>query len=376
MNNKLFSSKLFSFPLLMIALIFGLWLSYTTGNHLDLPGAYKISIGIMATLLFYFSSGWLLRGFIRTVRAFNHLLDNTSIEILVGGTGGLLLGVFLGLLSSYPLSMINGSGAYLTIIIFFLFGYTGLKIGVRRAADVFELLPGLGHEKTSSMDMLDQPTSKVLDTSAIIDGRIYDVCASKFLEGQLIIPIFVIEELQHIADSSDPLRRNKGRRGLELLAKMQKHPAVKIDIIEENIPEEKEVDMKLIRLCKQMNASIITTDYNLNKVAELHGIRVLNINELTNAVKVVVYPGETMQVSVLKEGKEPGQGVGYLEDGTMVVVEDAQDEIGNTLEVMVTSVFQTAAGRMIFTRKLKEEQHSNGHTAIQGVHVQEVNMYG
>ncbi|HHW60515.1 MAG TPA: TRAM domain-containing protein [Syntrophomonadaceae bacterium] len=125
-----------------------------------------------------------------------------------------------------------------------------------------------------------------------------------------------------------------------------------------------------------MNASIITTDYNLNKVAELHGIRVLNINELTNAVKVVVYPGETMQVSVLKEGKEPGQGVGYLEDGTMVVVEDAQDEIGNTLEVMVTSVFQTAAGRMIFTRKLKEEQHSNGHTAIQGVHVQEVNMYG
>lgn len=376
MTSKLFSSKLFSLPLLMIALIFGLWLSYTTGNHLGLQGAYKISIGIMAALLFYFSSGWLLLGFIRSVRAFNRLLDNTSIEILLGGIGGLLVGVFLGLLSSYPLSMIKGSGAYLTILIFFLFGYTGLKIGVRRANDVFKLLPGISHEKNSSVAIDDQPASKVLDTSAIIDGRIYDVCASKFLEGRLIIPIFVIEELQHIADSSDPLRRNKGRRGLELLAKMQKHPAVKIDIMEENIPEEKEVDMKLIRLCKQMNASIITTDYNLNKVAELHEIKVLNINELTNAVKVVVYPGENMQVSVLKEGKEPGQGVGYLEDGTMVVVEDAQDEIGNTLEVLVTSVFQTAAGRMIFTRKLKDEQHSHGHTAIQGVHVQEVNMYG
>lgn len=366
---------LFSLPLFLLALVFAWWLSYTADTYLSLQAAAKVSIGLIAFLLFYFSSGWLLRGLFRSVRAFNRLLDNTSIEILLSGAAGLLLGVFLGLLSSYPLSMIEGAGTYLTIIIFFLFGYTGLKIGVRRAADVFEFLPHMVHEKHETADS--QLGSKVMDTSAIIDGRIYDVCVSKFLEGQLVVPIFVIEELQHIADSSDPLRRTKGRRGLELLAKMQKHPSIKIDIMEGSIPEEKEVDMKLIRLCKQIDASIITTDYNLNKVAELQGIRVLNINELTNAVKVVVYPGETMQVHILKEGKEPGQGVGYLEDGTMVVVEDAQDELGNTLEVLVTSVFQTAAGRMIFTRKLKEEQQGiNGHTAMQGVHVQEVNMYG
>ncbi|HPT68543.1 MAG TPA: TRAM domain-containing protein, partial [Syntrophomonas sp.] len=197
-----------------------------------------------------------------------------------------------------------------------------------------------------------------------------------FLEGNLLVPLFVVEELQHIADSSDNLRRAKGRRGLELLSKMNQHSDIKIDIIETDIPEEKEVDMKLIRLCKQINASIITNDYNLNKVAELQGITVLNINELTNAVKVVVYPGETMSISVLKAGREPGQGVGYLEDGTMVVVEDAQHELGNNLEVLVTSVFQTAAGRMIFTRKIKEEETSLDSITLPNVKTQEVNLYG
>ncbi|MGB4304217.1 MAG: TRAM domain-containing protein, partial [Syntrophomonadaceae bacterium] len=198
-----------------------------------------------------------------------------------------------------------------------------------------------------------------------------------FLEGCLIVPTFVIEELQHIADSSDNIRRNKGRRGLELLSKMQKHSSIKIDIMDVTDPailEEREVDAKLIRLCKQLQASIITNDYNLNKVAELQGITVLNINELTNAVKMIVYPGETMHVTVIKEGKENGQGVGYLEDGTMVVVEDAQHQIGRDLEVMVTSVFQTAAGRMIFTRKVKEEAHYNNEHSLHDV--SEVNMYG
>jgi uncharacterized protein YacL len=189
------------------------------------------------------------------------------------------------------------------------------------------------------------------------------------------VPTFVIEELQHIADSSDNIRRNKGRRGLELLSKMQKHPDIKIDIMEGNNLDDKEVDQKLIRLCKRINASIITNDYNLNKVAELQGITVLNINELTNAVKVMVYPGESMHITIIKEGKEPGQGIGYLEDGTMVVVEEANDEINNELEVTVTSVFQTAAGRMIFTRKNKDE---NSHCGIgQSFHdVQEVSLYG
>jgi uncharacterized protein YacL len=272
--------------------------------------------------------------------------------------------------------MIRGPGVYLTIFSFALCCFMGVIIGSRKAVEVSRLFPSNQYEPRESEGDV-SGNYKVLDTSAIIDGRIYDVCQSKFLEGRLVVPVFVIEELQHIADSNDNLRRNKGRRGLELLSKMQKNPDIKIDIIEGNIPEEKEVDLKLVRLCKQIGASIITNDYNLNKVAELQGIRVLNINELTNAVKVVVYPGETMYINILKEGKEPGQGVGYLEDGTMVVVEEAQDELGNNMEVLVTSVFQTAAGRMIFSRKLKEENNlSITKPNLKSVPIQEVNMYG
>lgn len=363
-------------PLLFIALIFGLWVAYIGHIYFSLSIGWQISTGITAFLLFYISSGWLLIGIRRASRRFNRLLDNISIEILLGGVAGLMVGVLMGLISGYPFSMLRGAGSYLAILTFFVCGYMGLKIGVRRAFDVWNLLP-VSMTRREEEKPRESGRVKVLDTSAIIDGRIYDVCLSNFLQDLLIVPIFVIEELQHIADSSDNLRRNKGRRGLELLSKMQKHPAIKIDIIEGNIQEEKEVDMKLIRLCKQINADIITNDYNLNKVAELQGIKVLNINELSNAVKVVVYPGETMQINVLKEGKEPGQGVGYLEDGTMVVVEDAHDELGNNLEVMVTSVFQTAAGRMIFTRKVKEDSSRElVDSTLQGVQMQEVNLYG
>jgi uncharacterized protein YacL len=194
---------------------------------------------------------------------------------------------------------------------------------------------------------------KVVDTSAVIDGRIYDVCLSHFLEGILVIPSFVVEELQHIADSEDAIRRGKGRRGLDLLAKMQKHTDIRMELVDDPVPEEKEVDLKLLRLCKKLHAPIITNDYNLNKVAQLQNIQVLNLNELANAVKFIVYPGECMDVAIIKEGKEFGQGVGYLDDGTMVVVEDAKELVGKSARVVVTSVFQTAAGRMIFTRRDK-----------------------
>lgn len=366
-------SRLISVPLLLFALIIGLWVSFSTKMYLSDSPVYYVGAGVLGFLLCYAGSEWTAKTLRRGLQALNRLLDTIAIEILLGGTAGLLLGVLLGLLTGFPLSMIQHAGTYLAILSFALFGYLGLKIGARRASDVMELLPILNHDSP----LVSKGTCtnyKVLDTSSIIDGRIYDVCISRFLEGSLVVPIFVIEELQHIADSSDNLRRNKGRRGLELLSKMQKHPTIKIDIMEGNIPEEKEVDMKLIRLCKQLDASIITNDYNLNKVAELQGITVLNINELTNAVKVVVYPGETMHIHVLKEGKEIGQGVGYLEDGTMVVVEDAQDEIGCNLEVLVTSVFQTAAGRMIFTRKTREDSAIN--PSLQSVPIQEVNVFG
>jgi uncharacterized protein YacL len=360
--------------LLLFALIAGLWVSFLTGLYLQLDVVWRIATGLAAAVIFYMVFRLIFKAARRGIRKFNRLLDNTSLEIMIGGLLGLTVGVLLGLITCYPLSLIRGLGGYLTLTIFLLCGYLGLRIGTRRALELWHLLP-ISHEKPEAQGN-DGGTCKVIDTSAIIDGRIYDVALSKFLEGNLLVPLFVVEELQHIADSSDNLRRAKGRRGLELLSKMNQHSNIKIDIIETDIPEEKEVDMKLIKLCKLINASIITNDYNLNKVAELQGITVLNINELTNAVKVVVYPGETMSISVLKAGREPGQGVGYLEDGTMVVVEDAQHELGNNLEVLVTSVFQTAAGRMIFTRKIKEEETSLDSMTLPNVKTQEVNLYG
>ncbi len=367
--------NLISWQLMVLALIGGLWIAFWFKTVMNLGIAEQIIIGGMVALLSYWAGLYLTKMLSRWIKVFNRWLDNISIEILICGTVGLVLGVLVGLLSSYPFSMIRGAGTYLTIVCFLLCSCLGIYIGSRRATDVWQLLPH--HSVGDHKKIEEQGGYKVLDTSAIIDGRIYDVCQSKFLDGTLLVSGFVIEELQHIADSSDNLRRSKGRRGLELLSKMQKDPSTRFQIIEDTVPEEKEVDMKLVRLCKNINASIITNDYNLNKVAELQGIRVLNINELTNAVKVVVYPGETMYINILKEGKEPGQGVGYLEDGTMVVVEDAHDELGNNLEVMVTSVFQTAAGRMIFSRKVKEE-HSLGifKPDLPGEPAQEVNLYG
>jgi uncharacterized protein YacL len=191
---------------------------------------------------------------------------------------------------------------------------------------------------------------KILDTSVIIDGRIADICATGFLEGTLVVPQFVLRELQQVADSSDSLKRNRGRRGLDILQKVQKMSNVHVQIVEQDFPEVKEVDLKLIELARHLTGKIVTNDFNLNKVAQLRGVQVLNINELANSLKPVVLPGEVMRVFVLKEGKESGQGVGYLDDGTMVVVDQAKKALGKTIEVTVTSVLQTTAGKMIFCR--------------------------
>jgi len=195
---------------------------------------------------------------------------------------------------------------------------------------------------------------KLLDTSVIIDGRIADITETGFLEGTLVIPQFILRELQHIADSSDPLKRNRGRRGLDILQKIQKKPDIRVEISDMDFPEIREVDNKLVAMAKALNAKIVTNDFNLNKVAELRGVGVLNINGLTNALRPVVLPGEDMRVYVLKEGKEYNQGIAYLDDGTMVVVDNGRRHIGQTVDVCVTSVLQTTAGRMIFS-KLKEE---------------------
>jgi uncharacterized protein YacL len=195
---------------------------------------------------------------------------------------------------------------------------------------------------------------KLLDTSVVIDGRIADVCEAGFIDGVFIVPQFILQELQYIADSQDSMKRARGRRGLDILHRIQKMSAITVRIVEEDFPKIKEVDAKLVALARLLNAKIITNDFNLNKVAQLQGVAVLNINELANALRPVVLPGEIMRIFVLKEGKEYNQGVAYLDDGTMVVVENGRKHMGKTIEVIVTSVLQTTAGRMIFARAKEE----------------------
>lgn len=234
---------------------------------------------------------------------------------------------------------------FVTVTFVLIFGYVGIYLGLTRASSLQSLLSAVERTKSGNV------TLKLVDTSVIIDGRIADICDSGFLEGTLVVPRFVLHELQHIADSSDVLRRAKGRRGLDILKELQRDTSkVDVDIIEDDPQEVREVDSKLVRLAQKLNAKILTNDFNLNKVAQIEGVVVLNINDLANALKPAVLPDEQMEVKIIKEGKEPSQGVGYLDDGTMVVVDGGRTYMGKMVQVVVTSVLQTAAGRMIFTR--------------------------
>jgi uncharacterized protein YacL len=224
--------------------------------------------------------------------------------------------------------------------------YVGLAVGAAKG----EILNLAAFGGLFSAEKPPQKAIKILDTSVIIDGRIADICETSFLDGVLMIPQFVLRELQMVADSADSLKRNRGRRGLDVLQRIQKMSNLNVQIVEDDFPHVRDVDMKLIELAKRHGAKIVTNDFNLNKVAQLHGVEVLNINELTNALKPVVLPGEMMRVFILKEGKEYNQGVAYLDDGTMVVVDNAKRMISKTIDVSVTSVLQTTAGKMIFGR--------------------------
>jgi uncharacterized protein YacL len=295
--------------------------------------------------------GALIGGFLGLISISTELIFK---KIEVGAIIGGLLGISCGLLFAYllmlPLRPVLGEERnIISFGVIAVFGYGGLFLGLSRGkgisiAGIFRLFRGQGVEENL----------KVLDTSAIIDGRIADVCETGFLEGVFVLPQFILQELQHIADAADPMKRARGRRGLDILHKIQKMSRITVRIVDEDFPKIKEVDAKLVALAKLLNAKVITNDFNLNKVAELQGVSVLNINELANSLKPVVLPGETMKVFILKEGKEYNQGVAYLDDGTMVVVENARRLIGKNADVTVTSVLQTTAGRMIFS-KLKEE---------------------
>jgi uncharacterized protein YacL len=280
-------------------------------------------------------------------------MKRVPLRNLLGSFIGLILGIMVANLISnalFPNLFSNQQSIFaLYGLLYAICGYIGIRIGFKKG-DEFQM-PGW---KPFSKNLPRGGISKILDTSVIIDGRIADITETGFVEGPLLIPQFVLSELQHIADSSDPVKRTRGKRGLEVLHHIQKQVNVDVRIVDTDYPAVREVDSKLIELGKEVRGKILTNDSNLNKVAELQGVEVLNINELANALKPVVLPGEEMNVKILKEGKEMGQGVAYLDDGTMIVVDNGRRQIGKTIDVVVTSVLQTPAGRMIFAR-LKEE---------------------
>jgi len=291
--------------------------------------------------------------------ATEYLFKNIRIGTIIGGILGISFGLLFAQLLIMPLKQILGEDMRtISFGLMAVFGYGGFLIGLSKGteisvANIFRLFRGQSLEENL----------KILDTSVIIDGRIADVCESGFLEGVFILPQFILQELQHVADSADTIKRARGRRGLDILHKVQKMSNITVRIVDEDFPKIKEVDSKLVALAKILNAKVITNDFNLNKVAELQGVSVLNINELANALKPVVLPGELIKVFILKEGKEHNQGVAYLDDGTMVVIENARRLIGKNADVTVTSVLQTTAGRMIFS-KLKEDYEREEYRAI------------
>jgi uncharacterized protein YacL len=276
-------------------------------------------------------------------------LRKASLRRLIGAATGSILGILGAYLTSLIFmhtTMPEATRSFFSLSIFLVMAYIGLVLGANKG-DMLNLqaLGGLfGSERNA------RHSTKVLDTSVIIDGRVADIAETLFLDGTVVIPQFVLRELQLVADSADPLKRQRGRRGLEVLQRIQKMTELDVQIAEDDFPQVAEVDMKLIELAKRYDAKIVTNDFNLNKVATLQGIEVMNVNQLANALKPVVLPGETMRVFILREGKEYNQGVAYLDDGTMVVVDGARRMINKTIDITVTSVHQTTAGKMIFGR--------------------------
>ena len=318
------------------------------------PSYFSIPTKILSAVVAALIAGTIILFEIRIQRASLKTLIGAAIGSIMGIVGAFLIGTLISHQEAGAVA--PETKTFLTLALAFLMAYVGLMVGAAKG-DYLELsaLGGIFSDKTSRRDY------KILDTSVIIDGRIADVAETGFLSGTIIIPQFILRELQQVADSPDSSKRQRGRRGLDMLNRLQSNNALDIQIVDTDFPVIKEVDLKLLELSKHLEAVIVTNDFNLNKVAQLHGVTVLNINELANALKPVVLPGEAMRVFILKEGKEYNQGVAYLDDGTMVVVDNARRMIGKNADIAVTSVLQTTAGKMIFGR-LWEESPENGGT--------------
>ncbi|UII56048.1 PIN/TRAM domain-containing protein [Cytobacillus spongiae] len=314
---------------------------------------------VLGAIIFYLITFWAVDYVANFIKWFEESLVKAPITDILFGSVGLAFGLIIAFLIGYAFNAIDIPflNTVAPILLTLLFGYLGFQVGFKKRDELLNLFSNR-KRKNAEEEVEKQPENKlkILDTSVIIDGRIADICQTGFLEGTIVIPQFVLEELQHIADSSDVLKRNRGRRGLDILNRIQKELAINVEIYEGDFEEIQEVDSKLVKLAKISNGVVVTNDFNLNKVCELQKVAVLNINDLANAVKPVVLPGEEMNVQVIKDGKEHNQGVAYLDDGTMIVVEEGRNYIGKHIDVLVTSVLQTSAGRMIFAKpKLLEK---------------------
>ena len=316
-------------------------------------GLIFLIVILIFAIIFYFLSSFIYKGIIAIIDGFERNIQKLTVTEFLFGTLGLLVGLVFATLIGVPISRIHFViGPILFILIDLIGALVGIKIFIKRKDDILNLLTSI--KKNGIRDKKNKHNEKIcpkiLDTSVIIDGRIFDICQTGFVEGPLVIPGFVLNELRHISDSADGLKRNRGRRGLDILNKIQKELSIETQIYEEDFPEIAEVDAKLLKLAQVLNGKVVTNDFNLNKVAEFQGVPVLNINELANAIKPVLLPGEEMKVVVMKDGKEASQGIAYLDDGTMIVVEGGRKFISEEIMVVVTSVLQTAAGRMIFAK--------------------------
>lgn len=321
---------------------------YTLGTSL------MVAICAAVTVLFAIISWFVAPRLVSKVQRWSGLVEFSLSETPLWQLLSSALGLVLGLVIATLITQLFRAGlpellwAGISAIIYLMLGYLGASIGAKRWREL-PLSKYARYERRAAPQSGDSG-GKILDTSVIIDGRIFDVCKTGFVDGPLIIPQFVLSELRHIADSSDPLRRNRGRRGLDVLARLQKELDIAVQISDADFEDIEEVDVKLLKLANQTGGFVVTNDFNLNKVADVTGVKVLNINDLAGALRPVLLPGEEMCVQVLREGKEPGQGVGYLDDGTMIVVDNGKRYVGDTVDVVVTTVLQTSAGRMIFTK--------------------------
>ena len=321
---------------------------------------YTISI-LVAAIIGYLVSQYILRLGLSVAKQIERILSRVPSQQLVAGTVGLLFGLIIANLIGMAFERVPIIGSYLPIALSAVLGYIGIRLGMDKGPDLYKAmvsytfrgLRSKGRTIKESKDKNAPPqtcSAKVLDTSVVIDGRILDIVNTGFLEGPFIVPVFVLEELQKLSDSADTLKRNRGRRGLDLLQTMREKLTNSMEIIDVDYEDLSEVDLKLIRLSMDKHWKLITNDFNLNKIATLQGVAVLNLNDLANAIKPKMMSGENLQVRIMKAGKEPHQGVAYLDDGTMIVVENGVDYVDQTVNVVVTSVLQTSAGRMIFAR--------------------------